>query len=294
MNMPAQLRSLVDGPDIVVVPGAPDAVTAKIIQESGFAAVYATGAGFANASYGLPDVGLIGVDAVVEHIRRLVDAVQIPVIVDADTGYGGVLNVARTVRQLERAGASGIQLEDQVSPKRCGHFDGQQVIGEREMVAKLAAAVDARADQNVVLIARTDALATEDFDATVRRANSYAEAGADLVFVEAPQTLGLLRALPEHVKAPLVANMVEGGKTPVVSAGDLQEFGYRIALFANTALRVAMKAVQRAMAELHRTGTTAGLLEEMAGWEERQRLTGLPEFQRQEARYLGLPGDGRK
>lgn len=291
MNRHQRLRRLLDGPDIVLVPGVTDALTARIVQETGFSAVYATGAGFANASYGVPDIGLIGVDAVVEHVRRLVDAVDIPVIVDADTGYGGVLNVARTVRRLERAGASAVQLEDQVSPKRCGHFDGQQVIGESDMVAKLTAAVDARSDRNVVLIARTDALAIEDLDAAVHRANAYVAAGADLVFVEAPQTVDDLRSLPDRVKAPLVANMVEGGKTPMRSAPELQSYGYRVALFANAAMRVAIKAVQRAMAELYRTGSSAGLLDDMVGWDERQRLIGLPEFQRAEARYLGLSDD---
>lgn len=289
MNAPRQLRAMIQRPEIILVPGAADALTAKVIEETGFPAVYATGAGFANASYGIPDVGLVGVDAVVEHVRRLTDAVEIPVIVDADTGYGGVLNVARTFRQLERAGASAIQLEDQVTPKRCGHFDGQTVIPERDMVAKLTAAVDARSDEDVVLIARTDALAAEDLDAAVHRANAYVEAGADLIFVEAPRTVQTLRALPEQVKAPLLANMVEGGKTPNLSVEELQRYGYRIALFANAAMRVAVRAVQRAMAELFRTGSSTSLLDDMVSWEERKRLTGLPAAQRAEARYLGLP-----
>lgn len=291
MNRHERLRELLRGPDIVVVPGAADALTAKVIQEAGFGAVYATGAGFANAGYGIPDVGLVGVDAVVEHARRLTDAVDIPVIADADTGFGGVLNVARTVRQLERAGVSAIQIEDQVSPKRCGHFDGKTVIPERDMVGKLIAATDSRLDEDVVLIARTDALACEDVDATVHRANEYVEAGADVVFVEAPRTLDVLRSLPDRIKAPLIANMVEGGKTPTVGASELQAYGYRIALFANSALRVAVKSVQRAMAQLYRTGSSRDFVDAMIDWDERQRLIGLPRVQRDEERYLGLSDD---
>lgn len=287
-NPNQRLRALIDRPDIIVVPGAADAITGLVIQEAGFDAVYATGAGFANASYGVPDVGLIGVDAVVEHVRRLADVLTVPLIVDADNGYGGVLNVARTVRQLERAGASAIQLEDQVTPKRCGHIDGSTVIPERDMVAKLTAAVDARDDDDLVLIARTDALATESVDSAVHRANAYVEAGADLIFVEAPRSTELLASLPAQVKAPLIANMVEGGKTPMLSAPELQELGFRVALFANAAMRVAVRATQRAMAHLYQAGSTEALVDDMLTWDERQRLIGLPAIQRDEERYLGV------
>jgi methylisocitrate lyase len=267
------LRELLAKPEIVLLPGASDALTARIVERSGFGAVYVTGAGFANLSYGLPDIGLIGVDAVIEHVRRISDAVDIPLVVDADTGYGGVLNVARTVRQLERAGAAAIQLEDQVNPKRCGHFDGQTLISEREMVAKIAAATDARDD--AVIIARTDARSVEGFDRAVERSQAYVEAGAEVVFVEAPRSRDELIALPELISVPLLANMVEGGKTPVLSASELHDIGFRIALFANTTMRVALRAVQRAMAHLHETGSTTGLLEDMLDWEERQQLVGL-------------------
>jgi 2-methylisocitrate lyase-like PEP mutase family enzyme len=209
-------------------------------------------------------------------------------IVDADTGYGNAVNVIRTVRELERAGAAAIQIEDQVSPKRCGHFEGKEVVSCDEMVSKIAAAVYARQDPDVVLIARTDARAVEGLEAAIARARAYAAAGADVLFVEAPQTLDELRALPPAVPVPLLANMVEGGKTPLLGASELQAMGYRVVIFANTAMRVAIKAVQEAMAELHRSGTPAGLLDRMLSWEERQRLVDLPGYQALERRF-GVP-----
>jgi 2-methylisocitrate lyase-like PEP mutase family enzyme len=266
-----------------MLPGAADAITARVVEQTGFAAVYLTGAGYANASYGLPDIGLVGLDSVAEQVRRIADVVDVPVVVDADTGYGGVLGVARTVRQLERAGAAAIQLEDQVDPKRCGHFDGQTVIPESEMLAKLAAATDAR--QDALVIARTDARSAAGFEAAVQRGQAYAQAGADLIFIEAPRDRDELAQLPRRVSAPLVANMVEGGKTPLLTAGELQELGFRVALFANTALRSAVFAVQQAMATLHQTGGTAQLADRMLGWDDRQRLVGLPAMQAAEDRY---------
>jgi 2-methylisocitrate lyase-like PEP mutase family enzyme len=273
--------------EILVVPGAADAVTARIVESTGFPAVYVTGAGFANASYGIPDVGLVSVDSTVEHVRRICDVVGIPVIADADTGYGGVLNVARTVRQLERAGAAAIQIEDQTFPKRCGHFEGKTAISVSEMKAKISAAVDSRDDAKLVLIARTDALATEGLDAAVERGQEYAESGADVIFVEAPTTYDELSVLPAKFDVPLLVNIVEGGKTPNLSAAELQQMGFAIALFANSALRVAIDAVTRALAELYVSGTTAHIIDRMASFEDRQGLVGLPVFQALEDRYLG-------
>jgi 2-methylisocitrate lyase-like PEP mutase family enzyme len=287
MRSTTRLRELLAGPEILVIPGVPDALTARVVEGCGFAAVYVTGAGFANASFGLPDVGLVTAEAVVEHTRRIADVVEVPVIIDADTGYGGVLNVARTIRQLERAGASAIQIEDQTFPKRCGHFDGQTVIPTDEMVAKIRAAVDARIDDDLVLIARTDARASEGFEAAIDRGHAYVEAGADVIFVEAPTQRDEVIRIPGEFAVPAVANVVEGGKTPLLDAAELQQFGYQVALFANTALRVATLAVRRAMGELARTGTTKNLLDEMISWEERQSLVGLPALQSLEARYFG-------
>ena len=280
------LRARLAEPEILVLPGTPDAITARIIEEAGFDAVYVTGAGFANASFGSPDVGLVTLSEVVTHVGRIADAVGIPVVVDADTGYGGVLNVHRAVRQLEHAGAAAIQLEDQVEPKRCGHFEGKSVVPVEDMLQKLAAATDARTDDDLVIIARTDARQTGGFTEAVDRANAYRAAGADLIFVEAPQTVEELRRLPGLVDAPLVANMVEGGKTPLLDAHELQDMGYRAVLFANTALRVAAKAVTAAMQQLRATGGTTSLLDSMVTWDERQRLIRLPEMQDLEDSYL--------
>lgn len=282
-----ELRRQLGGPDLLAVPGASDAITARIVQAAGFPAVYATGAGFANASFAVPDVGLVSVTEVVDHVRRMADSVEIPLIVDADTGYGGVLNVYRTVRDLERAGAAAIQLEDQADPKRCGHFDGQTVVPCQTMLDKLAAALDARTDPDVVIIARTDARESEGLQAALERAQSYAEAGADVIFVEAPRSVDELAAVPRQVPVPCLANIVEGGKTPELSAPQLQDLGYKVALFANTALRVAIRAVQRAMSTLRAEGTTRSLIGEMVTWEERQQLIGLADAQAREARYYG-------
>jgi 2-methylisocitrate lyase-like PEP mutase family enzyme len=286
MTAARQLRDRLGAPPIMIVPGAADAITARVIAEAGFPAVYVTGAGFANASFGVPDVGLVSVSEVVAHVQRIADAVEIPVIADADTGYGGVLNVYRTVRNLERAGAAAIQLEDQAEPKRCGHFDDQALVTTRQMLDRLAAALDARVDGDLVIIARTDARGSEGFAGAIERAHAYADAGADMIFMEALPTMAELAEAPRLLKVPTIANMVEGGKTPLVPANELGEFGYKIALFANTAMRLAVSSVQRGMATLLRDGMTHSLVSHMLTWEERQRLVGLSETQERERRYL--------
>lgn len=284
-------QRLQDDSAILVVPGAADAITARVIEQCGFGAVYVTGAGYSNASFGRPDIGLVTAFETVTHVQRIAEVVGIPLIVDADTGYGGVLNVRRTVQQLEHAGAAAIQLEDQATPKRCGHLDGNTVIPIEMMLQKLTAALDARKDPDLLIIARTDARQTEGFDGAVRRAQAYAAAGADVIFVEAPRDLEELMQLPKLVDAPLVANMVEGGKTPLLSAAELEAMGFRIALFANTALRTGVKAVWGAMQTLRSEGGTGSLLDQMLSWDERQRLVGLPEMQSLENKYLRSPSD---
>lgn len=286
-SRPRRLRQQLEGPDIVVVPGAADAITARIIEAAGFPAVYATGAGFANASFAVPDVGLVSVTEVIDHVWRMSDSVDIPLVVDADTGYGGVLNVHRTVRQLERAGAAAIQLEDQADPKRCGHFDRQVVVPVQTMLGKLAAALDARTDPDVLLIARTDACESQGFTAAIDRAQAYAAAGADVIFVEAPRTVDELAAVAGQIPVPCLANIVEGGKTPELTALELQNLGYKIALFANTALRVGIRAIESAMSTLQAEGSTQSLLPDMVTWEERQQLIGLADAQAREDRYYG-------
>jgi 2-methylisocitrate lyase-like PEP mutase family enzyme len=291
MSPKKALRKLFAPPPILVLPGAADALTARVIQDVGFEAVYMTGAGFANGSFALPDIGLISASDVVAHVRRIVDAVDIPVVVDADTGYGGPLNVYRTVRQLEDAGAAGIQIEDQAIPKRCGHFDGNTVVSEAEMLQRIAAALDARQDPDLVLIARTDGYQSEGLSGAVHRACSYADAGADVIFVEAPTTLAELEQLPKLIDAPLIANMVEGGKTPSFKAVELQDMGFACALFANTALRASIKAVNDAMRVLRSDGGSEALRDRIVSWDERQSLLRLPEMQAQEDRYIAVASE---
>ncbi|MCL5950264.1 MAG: isocitrate lyase/phosphoenolpyruvate mutase family protein [Chloroflexi bacterium] len=279
------LRKRLSEPRILVVPGAADALTASIIQSCGFEAVYFTGGGFANSSLGVADVGLTTMSETVAQVQRIADAVNIPLIVDADTGYGGPLNVIRTVREIERAGAAAIQLEDQITPKRCGHFEGKTVISTQEMVKKVQAAVDTRRDPLLVIIARTDARASEGLEGALDRGRAYAAAGADMIFVEALESLEELRSTPQLLPVPVMVNMVEGGKTPLLDAKELEAMGYRLVLFANTALRVAVKAVQDSMRVLRLEGTSRSLLDRMINWEERQRLVRLPELQTLDERY---------
>lgn len=280
-----RLRLILAQPEPLVLPGCSDALTARIAVAAGFEAIYATGAGFANSALGMPDLGLTTMTEVVEAVGRLTAAVALPVVADIDTGFGNALNVRRAVREFERAGTAAVQIEDQPFPKRCGHFAHKEVIPTAEMVAKVHAAVDARHDPGLVIIARTDALAVEGFEAAVDRACAYAEAGADLAFVEAPETLDQLAALPGRIPVPLVVNVVEGGLTPALSAAELGALGYRVVLFANTALRAAALAVRAALAELKATGDSRGFSDRLLPWSERQALVGLPEYEALEARY---------
>lgn len=280
MERVRQLRDRIarDG-DILLLPGAPNALSARILQDVGFEAVYATGAGIANSAFGFPDVGLVTMSETVSEAARIVRAVDLPVVADADTGYGGPLNVMRTVQELERVGVAAIQLEDQVSPKRCGHFAGKSVVDPEEMCTRIGAAIEARRNPDLVIIARTDAAAEDGIDAAIARANQYLAAGADVAFVEAPRSEDELSRIPREVRGPVLANMVEGGLTPVHSASELQAMGYRIGLFANTALRLAMRAVAEGMHRLRTTGTSDGLLDRLLTWERRQQLVGLERFQ---------------
>jgi 2-methylisocitrate lyase-like PEP mutase family enzyme len=275
-------RRLSSGPQLVV-PGAANALTARIIEETGFEAIYVTGAGIANTFLGAPDIGLVTLTELRQHVEVMADAVTLPLIVDADTGFGNPLNVARTVRTLEKAGAAAIQLEDQVSPKKCGHFTGKRVIPCAEMVQKIHAAVDARVDESVCVIARTDARVVEGFDSAIERAEAYREAGADVLFVEAPQSLDELRSVPRKLPGPHIANMVEGGVTPLRSATELSEFA--IVLFANIALQASVRGMQSVLGDVRRTGSIADLGDRIAPWAERQRVVRKPLFDEAEVRY---------
>lgn len=281
----ARLRGLLARPEALMLPGCADPLTARLAERAGFEAIYATGAGIANVVLGMPDVGLTTLTEIADQVRRMTAAVSAVVVVDIDTGFGNAINARRAVQEIERAGAAAIQIEDQTFPKRCGHFNGKDVISQAEMVAKLRAVIDARRDPELVVIARTDAIAVEGFEAGVARARAYAHAGADLLFVEAATTDEQLAALPGLIPVPLVANMVEGGRTPLHSVAELNAMGYRAVIFANAAMRVAAAALRDAFAEMRATGHTRGLLDRMLSWEDRQALVGLPEIEALEARY---------
>jgi 2-methylisocitrate lyase-like PEP mutase family enzyme len=267
----------------MVVPGVTNALFARLAAEEGMDAVFTTGAGIANTLFGYPDLGLVTMTEIVEVNRQVARAVAVPVIADADTGYGNHVNVIRTVEALEAAGVAAVVLEDQVAPKKCGHFDGKAVVAPGEMVEKLVAARRARADPALVLVARTDALACEDLDAALHRASLYARAGADVIFVEAPTSREEMAAIPASVEVPCLVNIVEGGRTPPLPSGELEAMGFKIALYANTGLRMAAAGVRRSMRVLRTEGTTVSLAAELMSWEDRQLLVRLPEWQQLDA-----------
>jgi len=269
----------------MLVPGAANALTARIIEDLGFEAIYLTGAGLANTGLGVPDIGLVTLTELVDATAAIAAVTALPLIVDADTGFGNALNVARSVRALERAGAAAIQLEDQVSPKRCGHFEGKEVIPAAEMASKVRAAVDTRNSGDFLVIARTDARAIEGLDAAIARAQIYAEAGADLTFVEAPVSPEELAAIPQRLPVPQVANMVVGGKTPLASQEELAAMGYGLVLYANAALQASVLAMQEVLGALREDGSLARVEHRLAGFTERQRLVGKGEWDALEARY---------
>jgi 2-methylisocitrate lyase-like PEP mutase family enzyme len=279
------LRDILTPGAAVLLPGAANALTARVIEDAGFSALYVTGAGIANTYLGMPDIGLTTATEIADHVWRIRDAVSIPLIVDADTGFGNALNVQRTVRMLERAGAGAIQLEDQVFPKRCGHFEGKDVISASEMVKKIQAAVEARQRASTLILARTDAHAIEGLNGALERAAMYREAGADLLFVEAPQTTGELGAIPSRVPGRHICNLVFGGKTPLLPRGQLAEMGYAGILYANAALQAAVKAMVRVLGHLHGSGSLAGMEEALVSFEERQRVINHPRFKALEERF---------
>jgi len=279
------LRRQVEARRGLLVPGAANALAARVIEELGFEAVYLSGAGLSNTFYGLPDLGFVGLADIAQHTAALRDAVALPIIVDADTGFGNALNVRHSVRTLERAGANAIQLEDQVSPKKCGHFSGKAVVGVDEMIGKVKAAVDARLHPDFLVIARTDAAAMEGIDAAIARAVAYAEAGADITFVEAPESLEALRRIPREIACPQVVNVVIGGKTPTLDAAAFGAMGFGLVLYANAALQGAVRGMTQALQALQ----SAGRLDEAGGlvatFAERQALVRKDAFDAMERRY---------
>jgi len=272
----AQLRKLLASGGPGIVPGATDCFTARWIEEAGFPVVYVTGGGTANTYLGGPDIGLITLNELASQVERIADAVSVPVIADCDTGFGGVANVKRTVRAYERAGAAGLHIEDQVFPKRCGHFEGKSVVPTEEMLFRLQAALDARTDPDFLIIARTDARAPEGFEAALDRARAYLEIGADAIFIEQPRSVEELRRIGEAFRGtPLVANMVERSKTPLLPERELLAMGFNIILYANAALYLGSYAIRNGLAVLRKEGTTQSLLDVMTTFQERQALVGL-------------------
>ena len=285
MNTKQQLKALAEARRGVLVPGAFNALSARVVADLGFEAIYVTGAGVTNMWFGLPDQAFMGLTDIADHTARIRDAVDLPLIVDADTGFGNALNTYHAVRTLERAGADCIQLEDQVSPKRCGHFNGKAVIETSEMLGKIRAAFDARRDSGTLIMARTDAAATHGFEAAVERAQRFAEAGADILFVEAVTEAEQVRALPQRLPTPQLMNMVIGGKTPIFNADQLGALGYGIVLYANAALQGAVMGMQKTLTTLRdakEVREDSGLVTPFA---ERQRLVGKGEWDALEKRY---------
>ncbi|SFH14658.1 isocitrate lyase/PEP mutase family protein [Sulfitobacter dubius] len=269
----------------VLMPGAANALAARIIEDQGFEAVYLSGAGLTNTYLGMPDLGFVGLADIAQHTSTIRDATELPIVVDADNGFGNALNVRHTIRTLERAGASAVQLEDQKSPKRCGHFSGKEVVPLEEARVRIRAAVDARQDENTLIVARTDARATDGYSEALDRAAAFIEEGADITFVEAPQSEDELRGIPAALKGtPQLVNLVVGGKTPILHADDLGEMGFSLVLYANVALQSAVFGMQTALGQLKEQGK----MDEsgpVASFLERQRLVRKDLFDDLEKRY---------
>ena len=286
MRKTEKFQQLLNAKETFILPGAFDAMSARIVEETGFKAIYASGAGISNAQLGWADVGLTTLTEIVQVVSWMSEVSTIPIVVDADTGFGNAINMQRTVKLLEKAGAAAIQIEDQIMPKKCGHFNGKEVISKNEMIGKIKAALDARLDDQLAIIARTDALGVIGFDEAMERANAYKEAGAHAIFVEAPVTMEQLQRIPKEVpNIPHIINLVEGGKTPLVSRTEAQDLGFQIMLCANTALRGAIRGASEALQILHQDQSQEKVHDVICSWEQRQALFKLNEIQQLEVKY---------
>ena len=285
MNPRQKLRALLSKPGYTVVPGAHDTLTAKLVELAGFDGVYLTGGGYSRAC-GYPDIGLLTMTEITQYISRTVDALEIPVIADMDAGYGNALNVIRAVREYEKTGVAAFHLEDQVSPKKCGHYEGKQLVSRQEMIGKIKAAVDTRRDADMVIIARSDARAVEGLQASIDRVNAYLEAGADVGFVEAPQSAEELASAARQLTKPALANIFEGGKTPALPAAQLEAMGYRIGIYPSQTHRAAIAAAKRVLAVLKRDGDTAAIESELATFNDREDAVNAAKWRALETRYL--------
>lgn len=285
MKHTTKLRKLIEAEDILICPGTYDPLMAKLIKRLGFEAMYMTGAGVSHSTLAMPDLGLTTMTEMVHRATQLADASELPLICDADTGYGNALNVMRTVREYERAGVAGIHIEDQEMPKRCGHFMGKSLIETDEMVGKLKAALDARQDEDFMIIARTDARTAVGFDEALDRAHAYAEAGADVIFFESPRSVEELTAVPKAIDKPVLANMVETGLTPLLSASELQDLGYGVVIFAGGLARFLARQAEGFLQNLKDTGTTAAYMDRMNSFQDQNDLLELPKFEAMAKKY---------
>lgn len=287
MKKTTLFRQYVRGPEIVMIPGVADPLCAKLAQQAGFKAVFLSGYAASAALLGAPDVGLLTMTEMVECARRIADAVDLPVFADGDNGHGNATNVTRTMRQFEQAGVAAIFFEDQVAPKRCGHMSGKQVIPAGEMTAKIRAAVDARSDGDLLIMARTDALAVNGMEDALERMHRYLEAGADMSFIESPESVEQMQRITHEIAAPNMANLVPGGKTPILTARQLQELGFAVAAYPTMLTYSMARAAERALEHLQSRGTMAGLEDSMMDFGEFNRLIGLDQLRAHESTLYG-------
>jgi 2,3-dimethylmalate lyase len=285
LKVTRKLRELLARPGVIMAPGVADALNARLVRRHGFEAIYMTGAGTTAVRLGMPDVGLLTATEMIDNAGRIAEASGLPLIADADNGYGGVMNVRRTIQGYERAGVAGVHLEDQVIPKRCGHLAGKQVVPVEEAVAKIRAAADARTDADFVIIARTDAVAVEGFDAALERAARYREAGADMLFIEAPNAEQLPKIAPRFKGVPLLYNMATSGKTPFLSKTEIERLGFKLIIYPNWLMLAAIKAASQVLETLKKEGSIAGLAPQVPSFKEFFDLVGMDEVQEMEARY---------
>jgi 2-methylisocitrate lyase-like PEP mutase family enzyme len=286
MRHTTYFKRLVYGPEIVMIPGVGDALSARLAQRAGFKAIFLSGYAASASLLGAPDVGLLSMTEMAECAQRIVDAVDIPLFADGDNGHGNATNVVRTMKRFEKAGVAAIFFEDQVLPKRCGHMSGKQLIPAEEMAAKIRAAVDTRVDRDLLIMARTDALSVSGIDDAIERMHRYLEAGADLSFVESPETVEQMQRITREISAPNMANMVPGGRTPILSAKELEAMGFAIAAYPTLLTYAMARAGERALAHLRSSETVAGF-EDMMNFDEFNRLIGLDEVRANESRYYG-------
>jgi 2-methylisocitrate lyase-like PEP mutase family enzyme len=285
------LKQLLKRDKLLVAPGCFDGLSARLVQEAGFESAYLSGGAVAR-SMGIPDIGLVTMSESIERAAQVVSVIKIPIIADADTGYGNALNLVRTVREFERAGVAAIHIEDQITPKRCGHLDGKEVIPLGEMTQKLQAALAARSDPDFCIIARTDARGVAGFDDAIKRGQAFAELGVDAIFVEAPQSEEELAEIPRRLpQIPLLVNVFKGGKTPMLPMERLQAMGYRIAIYPSETQRAAIHAMRTALITLNREGTTESIDESLTTFKERDRVVGLDDWQKIERDFLAVDTD---